>query len=115
MDDPTHLRAAIAARLRQAREQAGLSQGQTAKLLCKHRPTITEVEAGRRRVSAEELVVFAELYRVSPAWLMGDREEGSFPSDIAIAARQLERLKPDDRDRVINFLQSLPSSEDKTS
>ena len=36
----------VAERLRLAREQAGLSQGQVARLLGKHRPTISEIEAG---------------------------------------------------------------------
>lgn len=51
----------IAARLRVAREAAGLSQGQVAKLMGLHRPTISEIEAGRRRVTGEELVQFAKL------------------------------------------------------
>lgn len=58
----------LAERLRIAREQAGLSQGQTAKLLDLHRPTISEIEAGRRKVKAEELAQFGEAYGVSVAW-----------------------------------------------
>ena len=49
------IRGAIATRLREARKVAGLSQGQVAKLLAMHRPTISEIEAGNRRVSAEEV------------------------------------------------------------
>ena len=45
----------IANRIRTARENAGLSQGQAAKLLGFQRPTISEIEAGRRRVTAVEL------------------------------------------------------------
>ena len=60
----------VAERLRLAREQAGLSQGQVARLLGKHRPTISEIEAGRRSVSAEELGVFADIYEVSATWLL---------------------------------------------
>ena len=37
----------IAARIRAAREAAGLSQGQVARKLKMHRPTISEIEAGR--------------------------------------------------------------------
>ena len=44
------LREEIGGRLRMARETAGLSQGQVAKRLKMHRPTISEIEAGRRRV-----------------------------------------------------------------
>jgi transcriptional regulator with XRE-family HTH domain len=55
------LKKQIASRLRLARESAGLSQGQVAKKMNLHRPTVSEIEAGRRRVSAEELARFAEL------------------------------------------------------
>ena len=52
---PTEERLEIAGRLRLARETAGLSQGQAAKRLGLHRPTVSEIEAGRRRVTAEEV------------------------------------------------------------
>ena len=55
IQDGIDSRTDIGARLRQARELAGLSQGQVAKLMSLHRPAVSEMEAGRRRVSAEEL------------------------------------------------------------
>ena len=54
-------RNAIASRLRLARERAGLSQGQVAKLVAMHRPSVSEIEAGRRSVTAEELTKFAKI------------------------------------------------------
>ena len=65
----------LAERLRLAREQAGLSQGQVARLLDMHRPTISEIEAGRRKVTAEELAVFSQTYEVSVAWLTGSDDD----------------------------------------
>ena len=109
--DPTtreDARVAIANRLRTAREMAGLSQGQVARLLGIHRPTVTETEAGRRKVSAEELAAFAHLYGVGVAWLAG--EEGtSAPEDpeIELAARELGKLKPEDRKKVLDILSAL--------
>ena len=41
---------AIAERLKLAREFSGLSQGQVAKLLNLHRPSISEIEADRKSV-----------------------------------------------------------------
>src|SRR5438309_901387 len=64
----------IAARLRAAREQAGLSQGQSAKVVGLHRPAITEIEAGRRGVSAEELATLADAYGVDANWLVAAEE-----------------------------------------
>lgn len=99
----------LATRLRAAREQAGLSQGQVAKLLKMHRPTVSEIEAGRRRVQAEELTEFARLYQVSPAWLLGEAAGGDDLRDakVRLAARELAKLKADDLDRVMNLLASL--------
>jgi transcriptional regulator with XRE-family HTH domain len=99
----------IPGRLRLAREQAGLSQGQIAKLMGMHRPTISEIEAGRRRVQADELAAFARHYRVAVRWLLGqdDEEDDLHAAKVRLAARQLARLKSDDLDLVMNLLSSL--------
>jgi transcriptional regulator with XRE-family HTH domain len=55
----------IASRLKLAREIAGLTQNQIAKLLKMNRPTISEIEADRRNVSAQELANFSEIYDVN--------------------------------------------------
>lgn len=61
----------IASRLRQARLMAGLSQQHVANLLMVHRPSVSEIEAGRRNVTAVELVKLARIYGVSSYWLLG--------------------------------------------
>ena len=103
----------LAARLRLAREQAGLSQGQAAKLMKVHRPTISEIEAGRRRVQAGEVTEFAKHYHVSVGWLIG--EEGAtddlHEAKVRLAARELAKLKRDDLDRVMNLLASIRADE----
>jgi transcriptional regulator with XRE-family HTH domain len=100
------IRANIAARLRAAREQSGLSQGQVAKILGLQRPTISEIEAGRRKVSAEEMNRFADIYKVSISWLMEEKPEVADPA-IELAARELAKLKQEDFDRVLNLLRTL--------
>ena len=40
-------------------------------MLNMHRPTITEIEAGNRKISAEELARFADVYEVAIEWLFG--------------------------------------------
>ncbi len=108
---PTHepTRELIRERLRAARERAGLSQGQTAKLMDMHRPTISEIEAGRRRVAADELARFADLYGVSLPWLAGTKEDAPDLSDprLAVVARELQKLKPDDVERVMQFIAAV--------
>ena len=55
----------ITSRPKLAREIAGLTQNQIAKLLKMNRPTISEIEADRRNVSAQELANFSEIYDVN--------------------------------------------------
>lgn len=107
------IRGVIATRLREARKVAGLSQGQVAKLLAMHRPTISEIEAGNRRVSAEELTKFAETYDVTVSWLLGESAEQLEADDprLQLAARELGKLKPDDLDRLLRLLASMRNSD----
>ena len=95
-------------RLRLAREQAGLSQGQVARRLAMSRPTISEIEAGRRRVTAEEAAVFATIYDVSVEWLMSAKTDvGKEDARVRLAARELASLNSDDLDRVLRLLKTL--------
>lgn len=101
-------RAEIGARIRIARDMAGLSQGQLAKLMGLHRPSVTEIEAGNRKVSAQELERFAELLEVSTSWLLGEDETGKLEqAKIHLAARELQKLKPEDLDRLMKLLATI--------
>ena len=100
----------LAARIRAAREQAGLSQGQAAKLLGMHRPTLSEIEAGRRRVSADELARFADIFGVSISWLATEHAEVADPM-VELAARELAKLNDDDLDTVLRLLRTLRKAE----
>jgi transcriptional regulator with XRE-family HTH domain len=98
----------IASRLRAAREAAGLSQGQAAKLLDLHRPTVSEIEAGRRKVSGEELIQFASLYAVSVEWLTSTTTDTDAAEDrILLAARELSKMKDQDLDRLMGLLKMI--------
>jgi len=97
----------IAARLREARKMAGLSQAQVAKMLGLHRPSITEAEAGNRKVSADEITKLAEIYDVSVSWLLGKDKLDIHDDKIQLAARELRKLKPDDLDRLLTILASM--------
>jgi len=113
MSDTDSVRATIATRLRAAREQAGLSQGQVAKLLGLQRPSISELEAGRRRVSAEEVSRFAEIYNVSVSWLMKQESEVPDPA-IELAARELAKLRKEDLETVLNILRTFQKAKKDT-
>ena len=93
-----------------ARELAGLSQGQTAKLLNMHRPTISEIEAGRRNVKAVELSIFAKLYGVQIDWLTDEKyEEKNVNKEILAAARELSSMKEEDLEILISTIRMIKS------
>src|SRR5579871_4752432 len=107
--DPTQQRIEIGNRLRQARELAGLSQGQVARMLNLHRPSVSEMEAGRRRVSADELQELARIYDVGVEWLTSGDAAPSLSTDprYQLAARELAKLKPEDVERLLSVLSAL--------
>ena len=113
MTDNDEKKKAIASRLTTARKQAGLSQQSVAEMLSLHRPAISEIEAGRRRVAAEELASFAKIYGVSVSWLscMNDDTVDPLRDRVELAARELRKLKDEDLKRVLEFLESVRGGE----
>jgi len=105
----------IASRIREARRLAGLSQGQVAKMLGLQRPSVTEMEAGNRAVVAEELAKLGELFDVSVAWLLGEgvKQLDAQGDRLQLAARELQKLKPKDLDRLLSILASMRDQETK--
>lgn len=114
MDDMEHRRE-IAGRLREARRLAGLSQGQVAKQMGMHRPTVSEIEAGNRRVSAEELSRLSILYDVSVGYLTGEIPETLSLDDprLQLAARELQKLPTESLDKLLKALAAMRSSGNK--
>lgn len=100
----------IAARIRDARVMAGLSQAQAAEKLNLQRPAISEIESGKRKVSAEEIIQLAELYRVDTSWLLLQNEQNdlNLPEQVKFAARELNKLKPEEMNKVIDIIKMLP-------
>ena len=105
-------RTQIAKRLKEARKLTGLSQGHVAKILNLHRPSVSEMEAGNRRVSADELARLAEIYDVSVAWLLGETPETLDAQDPRLPSSQhanSTKLKPDDLERLLKLLAAMRS------
>lgn len=101
----------IGSRLAIARQRAGLSQSQVAAKMGLQRPSISEIEAGRRRVAAEELVRFADIYVVDMDWLAGRGEQNVdlLRDKLQLAARNVAGIKHEDLEKVIDLLTSLTS------
>jgi transcriptional regulator with XRE-family HTH domain len=98
----------ILSRLREARERAGLSQGEVARMLNMHRPTISEIEAGRRNVSADELARFAATYDVGIGWFFQEGEADARDDQrLRPILAQLAHLAPPDVDKLMQLLTLL--------
>lgn len=100
-------------RLREAREASGLSQGQVAKKLEIHRPTVSEIEAGRRKVSAQEIEQFSKIYGVPVDWIInGSNADDPADARILIAARELSKMSEADLERLMTTLRMLRKPEE---
>lgn len=100
---------ALGQRLRLAREQAGLSQGQVARIFEYHRPTITQIEAGKRVVRPDEIERFAEIYGVKAGWILGGESACGEDSDarVELAARELAKLRQQDLDAILKLIKVM--------
>jgi len=80
-----------------------------------HRPSVSEIEAGNRRVSAEELSRLAEIYEVSVGYLTGEAPESLALDDprLELAARELKKLNPESLDKLLRALAALRAADDK--
>jgi transcriptional regulator with XRE-family HTH domain len=113
VDDQIAHQRVIASRIREARKMAGLSQGQVAQMLGLHRPSVSEIEAGNRRVSAQELTALAELFDVSITWLHGLSGNGHEDPRVELAARELGKLTPEDLERLMSILRAMRRNDGK--
>lgn len=84
----------LARRLRSLRIERGLTQSEVAHALGLHRPTISEIEAGRRSVRSEELYEISRLLSVSVSDLLAPVETDEEGSSVGVdeTIRQMGRL-----------------------
>ncbi len=61
----------ISTRFMMFRVKNNLSQGEVARELGLHRPTISEIEAGRQNLSIEIMISFCELINITPNKFLG--------------------------------------------
>lgn len=100
----------IAERLKEARIMAGLSQDNAAKMLNLQRPAISEIESGKRKVSAEEVIQFSKVYKVSATWLLlKEEEDAELTNELKVAARELSKMSDVDREKLLYILNIRPN------
>lgn len=95
-------RAALAVRIRKWREYLGFSQENIADCLGLHRPSVSMIEAGQRKVSSDELGKLAKVFRIPVAALLG---EGSQLDDKT--ASLVACLDEADRKELLTFAEYL--------
>jgi len=89
-------------RLREARKYLKLSQEFVARQMNLSRPTISAIESGQRKVTAEELARFSELYGVSTEELMYGKV--SEDTQVEMFARAFSELSDMDRKEIMNLI-----------
>ena len=89
-------------RIKKLRTNLHLSQEYVAKILGVNRNAIVEIEAGKRKVSAEELGKLAELFKVSTDELLNGRQ---VEMPTMMFARKFEELDEADQKEILNLIE----------
>lgn len=97
----------VAARIREARESLGLTQGEVSGALGVPRTSVAAMEAGKRGVSALELRRLARLYRRRVEWLLGEDDAPVAAAAEGALFRATRDLSAEDKDQVLRFAQFL--------
>lgn len=89
-------------RLKETRKYLGLSQEFVARHMSLSRPTISAIESGQRKVSAEELAKFSELYGVSTDELLHGKKNDNVEAQMF--ARAFAELSDIDKKEIMNLI-----------
>lgn len=88
-------------RIRTYRNQLRLSQDYVAKYLGINRAAFTQIELGKRKVSADELSSLSCLFGVSADILLNGQKK---PQPASLFARSFESLDETDREEIMNLI-----------
>ena len=90
----------LARRLRQAREEAGISQQEVADAIGIHRTSVTQLETGNRSVSTLELTKLAALYGRDVTWLLSERAPEEDDVLVALHRATVPESSPQSRRQI---------------
>lgn len=88
-------------RIKELRTRLHLSQDYVAKFLGLSRSTYTQMENGKRKVLADEVVQLSNLFGVSADSLLNDTEASQ---PVTMFARSFERLDERDQAEIMNLI-----------
>lgn len=89
-------------RIKKARNDLHLSQDFVAKFLGVNRTAIVEIESGKRKVSADELGKFSDLFQISSDELLNGRLT-EMPAQMF--ARNFSALDENDQKEILNMIE----------
>lgn len=89
-------------RIKKARTNLHLSQEYVAKYLGINRSAVVEIESGKRKVSAEELGKFSELFLVPIDELLYGKTESSIKQ---LFIRKFSSLDEEDQKEILNLIE----------
>ena len=92
---------ALYERIKEARTELHLSQDYVAKFLGVNRTAIVEIESGKRKVSADELGKFSELFQIPADELLNGR---STEMPVQMFARRFGALDEADQQEILNLI-----------
>ena len=93
---------ALYERIKEARTELHLSQDYVAKFLGVNRTAIVEIESGKRKVSADELGKFSELFQIPADELLNGR---STEMPVQMFARRFGALDEADQQEILNLIE----------
>ena len=93
---------ALYERIKEARTELHLSQDYVAKFLGVNRTAIVEIESGKRKVSADELGKFSELFQIPADEILNGR---STEMPVQMFARRFGALDEADQQEILNLIE----------
>ena len=93
---------ALCERIKEARTELHLPQDYVAKFLGVNRTAIVEIESGKRKVSADELGKFSELFQIPADELLNGR---STEMPVQMFARRFGALDEADQQEILNLIE----------
>ena len=93
---------ALYERIKEARTELHLSQDYVAKFLGVNRTAIVEIESGKRKVSADGLGKFSELFHIPADELLNGR---STEMPVQMFARRFGALDEADQQEILNLIE----------
>lgn len=105
LDQRSVSEASFGLRLKEVRSSCGMRQEDVAEMMGMKRPTLSAIEADKRQVTAEEIVRFADLYKVSALQLLYDKvpeqihDKESVLGNLQKKKQELDKTTPKHNDQ----------------